>query len=336
VKPYTGLHGDVPADGTVMRVELGRPDGIVLAEGINPRYSDVDTYWMTASVVDLALRRVVAAGGNPDHAAGLDNFCWPDPVPSDKTPDGRFKLAQLVRSCRALSRFTRAYDLPCISGKDSMKNDTVLGGVKISIPPTLLFSVVARIDDVGKAVTLDAKAPGDVVYVLGITRDEPGGSEYLALKGGAAGGEPLFDSAVPRVYPEETRPLYRALHRAVEAELVRSAHTPALGGLGAGFAFTAMAGGLGIEADLAKVPGAEALEEDWRVLFSESNGRFVVTVAPDKAAAFEAVMAGRPCARVGRVTEAPRLRILGLAGRPVVEGDVFALKERWKSVLRGV
>ena len=96
--------------------------------GICPKFSDYDTYWMMANAMDEAIRNAVAVGGNPDALAGVDNFCWCDPVQSEKTPDGRYKLAQLVRACKALQQFSLAFGVPCISGKDSMKNDYTGGG----------------------------------------------------------------------------------------------------------------------------------------------------------------------------------------------------------------
>ena len=128
-------------------------EGFVLAYGVAPSYSDIDTYHMTASIIDMCLRRTVAVGGSIDKVAGLDNFCWPDPVESAKTPDGQYKLAQLVRSNQALYDYCKAFMLPCISGKDSMKNDSTRGGKKISIPPTLLFSTIAPMMDISKSVT---------------------------------------------------------------------------------------------------------------------------------------------------------------------------------------
>ena len=335
VKPFTGLCRDVPSDATVMRVDAGRAEGVVLAEGINPRFSDCDTYWMTASAIDLAVRRIVAAGGDPAAIAGLDNFCWPDPVVSDKTPDGKFKLAQLVRANKALFDFTRAYGVPCISGKDSMKNDSVRGGVKISIPPTLLFSAVGRIDDVSRALTPDAKCVGDAVYVLGVTRDEVGGSEFRAMKGEDGRRRPWRGGRVPQVDPAETLPLYAALHRAAGEKVLRSAHTPSLGGLGAAFTMLAMGGELGLDIDLGLIP-AEAAERghsDQALLFSESNGRFVVTVAPEQTARFEEIMARCAFARVGSVTDRARLVLRGQGGRSVVDLDVATLKKTWKSTL---
>jgi len=340
VKPFTGLCRDVPSDATVLRVDADRDEGVVLAEGINPRFSDLDTYWMAASVIDLAVRRIVAAGGDPAAIAGLDNFCWPDPVVSDKTPDGKYKLAQLVRANKALHEFTRAYGVPCISGKDSMKNDSVRGGVKISIPPTLLFSAVGRIADVSRAVTPDAKCAGDAVYVLGMTRNELGGSEYLAMKSDAERGRPRLGGGVPRVDSAETLPLYEALHRAAKEKILHSAHTPSLGGLAAAFAMTAMGGELGLDIDIGRIPAEPGSEPEGggaerAILFSESNGRFVVTVALGQTARFEEIMAGCAFGRVGTVTDSARLVLRRSGGESVANLDLAAMKRQWKSVLSG-
>ena len=157
--------------------------GWSISSGICPRYSDIDTYHMMACAIDEAIRNNIAVGGNLKHMAGLDNFCWCDPVQSEKTPDGEYKLAQLVRANMALYDYTTAFGVPCISGKDSMKNDYLIGTTKISIPPTVLFSAVSVITDVRKCVTMDAKRAGDRVYVLGETFNEMGASEYFALFG---------------------------------------------------------------------------------------------------------------------------------------------------------
>src|SRR4029077_3715615 len=122
-------------------------------------------------------------GARLDRIAALDNFCWPDPVQSPSTHDGAYKLGQRVRACRGLYDLTCAYRTPLVSGKDSMKNDSTMGGVKISVPPTLLVSAIGQIDDVADALALDAELERDVVFLLGLTRDETGGSEYFRLRG---------------------------------------------------------------------------------------------------------------------------------------------------------
>ncbi|MBI5445030.1 MAG: phosphoribosylformylglycinamidine synthase [Deltaproteobacteria bacterium] len=325
VKPFVGAANDGPSDAAVIRPVLDSFEGVVTAQGICPRYSDVDTYWMMAAAVDEAIRNALAVGGSLEHLAGLDNFCWCDPVRSEKTPDGEYKLAQLVRANEALYDLTVAYGVPLISGKDSMKNDYSIGGTKISIPPTVLFSVIGRVEDVRRCVTMDAKRPGDLVYVLGTTRRELGGSEYWASKGFVGNG-------VPKVHPEEHLLLYRCLSAAIREGLVASCHDCSDGGLAVALAETAFAGGLGLHADLSRVP-TEGVARDDELFFSESQGRFVVTVRPAHAARFEELFSGRPAARVGEIQAAPDFTLVGLTEREAVRTRISELKEAWQRPL---
>ena len=341
VKPYVGSRMDVPAEATVFLARHGATSGFVLSEGVNPFYSDIDPYAMAGAVLDEAVRRQICAGARLDRIALLDNFCWPDPVEGPANPDGAYKLAQLVRACRGLHDLTRAYGTPLVSGKDSMKNDSVMGGVKISVPPTLLVSALGRIDDVRHAVTLDLKAPADVVFLLGFTRDETGGSEYFRHLGERGGAErvpgapaPYVGNKVPRVCPEETLPLYRALGQAIGARLVRSAATPCKGGLALALARSAMAGELGLDLDLDLCSDLAGLRPDV-ALFSESCGRFVVTVPPEDADSFAGRFPSLPCRRIGRVTAEPRIRVR-LGGRSVLDTDVSALKSAYQETLADV
>jgi phosphoribosylformylglycinamidine synthase len=328
VKPFVGVANDGPSDAAVVRPLLESMAGVVTANGICPRYSDIDTYWMMAAAIDEAVRNALAVGGSLGHLAGLDNFCWCDPVQSEKTPDGEYKLAQLVRANQALYDFTVAYGVPLISGKDSMKNDYSVGGTKISIPPTVLFSVIGKVEDVTRCVTMDAKRAGDGVYVLGTTRPELGGSEYWAAKG-------YLGNAVPRVRVDESLLLYRALEGAIADGLVASCHDCSDGGLAVALAETAFSGGLGIRAELAEAP-AEGLARDDELLFSESQSRLVVTVRPEHRDAFEARFAGRPVARVGEVTAETTLSLTGLGGTEVVRADLAELKRAWQEPLAGI
>ena len=325
VKPFLGKCRDLAADATVSMVEpLGR-EGLILTSAILPRYSDIDTYHMAASCIDLAIRRAIAVGGKPGKMAVLDNFCWPDPVRSEKTPDGEYKLAQLVRANQALYDYTKAFMVPCISGKDSMKNDSTRGGRKISIPPSLLFSLIARMDDVALAVTPDAKRPGDLVYVLGDTKPELGGGEYFNMLGFTGNNVPKVDAAV-------ALKLYKAVAAATDGKLVDSLITPALGGLAVAFAKSALGGRLGMDIDLAKIPNSgcgNAVE----LLFSESNSRFVATVSPENRTAFEEALVGNTFACVGQVTSDGRLSFRGEGGRDVAVED---LVKSYKSTLAGI
>ncbi|MEC7179280.1 MAG: AIR synthase related protein, partial [Candidatus Thermoplasmatota archaeon] len=166
IKPFVGPNRDGPGDAAVIAPIHGNSKGLVISCGLSPRYSDIDAGAMAVAAVDEAVRNAVCVGVDLEKIAGLDNFCWPDPIQSQKTPDGRFKLAQLVRANQELERMCRAYHLPCVSGKDSMKNDYGKGEEKISIPPTLLFSLFGNHPDVRMAATSDLKHEGERLYLF--------------------------------------------------------------------------------------------------------------------------------------------------------------------------
>ena len=322
IKPLTG---DGPSDAAVIRPLLDSMEGVVVANGICPRYGDIDTYHMTACAIDEAVRNHIAVGGSFDHVAGLDNFCWCDPEKSEKTPDGEYKLAQLVRANIALYDYTKAYGVPCISGKDSMKNDYQAGGRKISIPPTVLFSTIGKIGDVRKAVTMDVKKPDDRVYVLGMTKDELGASEYFASLG-------FIGNDVPRVDAACAKKLYIALEKAIREGVVASCHDCSDGGLGVALAESAFSGDLGMTIELTKVP-VENIRRADTILFSESQSRFVVTVSPGNTGRFEAIMKGNVFADIGIVTARQEFTVMD-GEKIVLSAGIDALKEAWQKTLR--
>jgi phosphoribosylformylglycinamidine synthase len=281
---------------------------------------------MAACAADEAMRNVVAVGGDPDKVAALDNFCWCDPVVSKVNPDGRHKLAQLVRANRALYDVCVAYGMPLVSGKDSMKNDYSIGSTRISIPPTILVSAIGQLEDASRAVTMDAKRPEDVVYIVGRTHEDLGASHYFSSRGVRGG-------TVPRLRdPASTIESYRWLHRAMKSGLVASCHDLSDGGLGVALAETAFAGGLGMTIDLRNIPASRVSRDDY-LLFSETPGRFVVTVPQSAAASFEILMGGA-AARIGSVIADRRMVITGLGGDLVIDADVLALKDAWQAPLK--
>jgi phosphoribosylformylglycinamidine synthase len=326
VKPLAGARNDGPSDAAVLRPDLSSLEGVVVSHGICPKYSRYDAYDMAACAIDEAVRNNIASGGSLDRMAVLDNFCWCDPVASEKNPDGEYKLAQLVRANKALYDYTALFGTPCISGKDSMKNDYVNGGVRISIPPTLLISAVSRTPDARRAVTVDFKRGGDLIILLGTTFAELAGSEYFAELG-------LSGNMAPRVDGERALRTYRALEKAVRKGLVRSAHDVSDGGIGVAIAESAFAGGLGAEIDLAAVPRAGVFRDDY-ILFSESQSRFVVTVKEEQADAAAMIFRSLPYGVIGKVTQAPRLTVRGIYGDPLIDADIGQLKESWLAPLK--
>ena len=335
VKPFVGIGSDVPSDATVMRVEHGCNAGIILAEGINPFFSDLDTYHMMASVIDESVRRIISAGGRLGKIAGLDNFCWPDPVLSEKTPDGLYKMAQLVRANKALYDVTTAFKVPSISGKDSMKNDSVRGNRKISIPPTVLFSTIGIMDDVRRAVTMYFKNEGDLIYVVGTTRNELGGSEFYRMLARERGTPESYGGEVPKLDVRGALSIYRAMSEATAGGILCSSHTPVLGGLAVAFALPVIGGDLGAEIDLSSLACEGKLGDDAR-LFSESNSRFVITCSPDKKSVLESLFSKVPLSRVGTVTGNRKLRVNGTGGNKVVDMDIETLRRSFKETLYGI
>src|SRR6185295_8307412 len=153
-------------------------------------YGLIDPYWMAASCIDEAVRQIISVGGNLDRIAILDNFCWGNP---DK-PD---RLGSLVRAAQGCYKAAVGYGVPFISGKDSLYNEYTQGegrgpSKSIAIPGTVLISAIGIIDDVTKCVTMDFKKAGSLIYVIGRTKDELGGSIYYDNLG-------LLGSSVPQV-----------------------------------------------------------------------------------------------------------------------------------------
>jgi phosphoribosylformylglycinamidine synthase len=274
VKPLVGAQNDGPSDAAVIKPLIDSKRGIAVSNGINPKYGEIDTYWMAASAIDEAIRNIVAVGGDPDHIAILDNFCWGNPILSDANPDGDHKLAQLVRAAKGCYDTAVGMGTPFISGKDSFHNEYKVGERTLAIPPTLLISAMGIVPDVEKAVTMDAKNPGDLVYVLGATYNEFGGSHFGAVTEGMAATDTLAkgeagiaagitgsdtdnnaaDNQVPQMNNETALLLYRALHKAMHTGLVASCHDCSDGGIAVAAAETAFAGGFGMQIDANKIP----------------------------------------------------------------------------------
>lgn len=297
IKPWVGVRQDVPATATVMRARHLRPEGVVLGEGVHPFYSDLDTYAMAVACVDEAVRRVLCAGARYDRLSALDNFCWPDPVQGPNTPDGEHKLAQLVRCCEGLRDACEAFGVPLISGKDSMKNDAVLGGVKISIPPTLLVSTMGQMEDVRRALDLVPVAAGDLVYVLGETGRHLGGGEFERMCGLVCDGVPAADL-------RRCAARYAAFAAARDAGLVRSAHVVGRGGLAVALAHMTIAGELGVGVDVGPVLQDMGEAHEVEALVSETTGRIVLTCAPDRAAALTKALGEHGLRRIGLIEPA--------------------------------
>ena len=328
IKPLVGHGRDVNSDAAVIRPVLDTQKGLAFAQALLPTYSSIDAYHMTSCTIDEAVRRLIAVGADFEHIGGVDNFCWPNiQFHPENNPDGKFKAAQLVRSCRALRDICLSYEIPLLSGKDSMYVDGHLPGRygethKVSALETMQFSAISVVDDIRKCVTMDSKFPGDLIYILGTTRNELGGSEYYDHFG-------YVGINVPRVLPDKFSGLYRALQQAIEKELVASAHGIYRGGLGVHLAMVAMGGNLGMNVDLGNVP-TDSIKRNDVILYSESAGRFIVTIDPADRTSFEDIFRGLTCTCIGTVTEETNLFIKGTDGKMITSLPVRNLKAAWK------
>jgi len=334
IKPFCGVNHDAPGDAAVIAPIQGQTQGAVISNGIVPRYSDIDAYAMTAASIDEALRNAVCVGVDLDLIAGLDNFCWPDPVESAKTPDGRYKLAQLVRANRALDDVCRAYNLPCISGKDSMKNDATLHGEKISIPPTILFSLIGNHSDVRKAVSSDFKSVGDCIYLCGETHQELGASELAYLLRDESNGKSGIGGQVPEIDAERNLAMYRALTTAMSEGLVASAHDCSDGGLAAAVAECCFGSDSGATIDLTPTMSESGDIDSWSALFGESLGRIVVSVESNHCEAFEAAMGSHACHALGTVEAGDQITFKK-GDEAILSASMAALRAAWKGTLDG-
>jgi phosphoribosylformylglycinamidine synthase subunit PurSL len=334
IKPFCGINHDAPGDAAVIAPIQGGTQGAVISNGIVPRYSDIDAYAMAAASIDEALRNAVCVGVDLDLIAGLDNFCWPDPVESVKTPDGRYKLAQLVRANRALDEVCRAYNLPCISGKDSMKNDATLDGEKISVPPTLLFSLIGNHSDVRKAVSSDFKEVGDKIYLVGETHQELGASELAFMLRDESNGASGIGGQVPQIDTQRNLSLYRSLTDSMSKELVSSAHDCSDAGLAAAVAECCFGCDSGADIDISKLFSLTNDLDYWGALFGESLGRILVSVKPEKASRFEELMNGHECNLIGVVNSNDDI-IFSDGDEKILSTSMSELRNSWKGTLNG-
>ena len=321
--------GRVNADTSVIRPVLTSKKGVILSQALYPAYSETDPYKMAASSIDTAIRNSVAAGANPDYLSLLDNFCWC----SANEPERLYQLKQAAKAC---FDYAVAYETPFISGKDSMFND--FKGfdkeglpIKISIPPTLLISSFGVIDDISKVVSLDAKMPGDLVYLLGETFDEMAGSEYLAYVS-EHDRKQYFGRNIPVVAAVRNRKLYSAVYNAIQKDLVASSISVRHGGLGVTIARKAIGGMLGISVSLKNIPGGVLSNEV--ALYSESQGRILVTVVPENKAAFEKAMQGNSYALIGEVTKDPVISVKGLEGKEIINLSLNKAAEAYRETFK--
>lgn len=323
LKPLQGK-GKVNSTTSVTRPVLESKKGVICSQGLNPIYSEIDTYHMAASAIDTAVRNVIAAGGTLEHLAIMDNFCWC----SSNDPQ---RLGELKAAAEACFDYAKIYGTPYISGKDSMFND-FRGfdkdgeAIKISALPTLLISSLGVIEDAAKSVSLEPKLAGDLVYVIGETKDEMGGSEYFALNN-------AIGNSVPKVDGEKAKNLYNTFTKATAQNLIASSVSPSIGGLAVTLAKMAIAADLGMELNIDNLATSKPIERTDHILFSESQSRFIVTIDPQKKEAFESLFSGFPLSLIGKVSADKNL-IITRNGEEVVHLSIPELNTNYRKTFK--
>jgi phosphoribosylformylglycinamidine synthase II len=298
----------------VVRVK-GTQRALALSVDGNGRYCYLDPYRGAMLAVAEAARNVACAGGEPIGATNCLNFGNPE------RPEIMWQFGKAVEGITAACV---ALDIPITGGNVSLYNETD----GHAIFPTPVLGVVGLIEDASKVVGRAFRQPDEAIVLLGSTRAELGGSEYLKVNLGLIAGAP------PQIDLHAERALQQLLVAAAREGLLRSAHDCAEGGLAVTLAECAFGtGGIGLTVDVAAPPDVPA---DWSAafaLFSESASRAVVSVARDRLGALlqQARAFGVPAAEIGR-TGTGRLRVL-INGRGVIDIPVSEAEAIWDEAL---
>lgn len=276
---------------------------------------------MATSVIDEALRQIISVGGSLKQIAVLDNFSWAN-TSKPKV------LGELVRACYGAQDASLAYGVPFISGKDSLNNEYSIGNKTIAIPSTLLISAMGIVEDVEKVVSSDLKEKGNLLYCIGRTFNELAGSSYFTLN-------KYKSKNVPEVDFKTNRKIFEKLSKCIKKQLIRSCHDISDGGIAVALSEMAFAGGVGAEINLKKIKHGFSKKDlrDDLLLFSESNGRFIVEIEQKNKKQFEKILQGSCFSCIGKTTDGDRVVVYGNNDEKVITCDLSALKKAWQSPL---
>lgn len=323
IKSLVGVQTDGPGDASVIAPEYGSQQGIAVGCGLCPQFGDVDPYWMALAAVDEALRNVVSVGADPKRVAILDNFCWAN-------TDRPEILGSLVRAAQGCHDAAMAFGTPFISGKDSLKNEfTGPNGLRIVPPPTLLISAMGLVPNVLRCCTMDLKKPGNKLFLLGLSKEELGGSQIHLLEKRAGG-------AVPQVDLKRAPLIFTQLHEAIRHQMVVACHDLSEGGLAVALAEMCFAGGHGAVIETTAIPQESELTNT-ALLFGESTTRFLLEVPFEWERSLAMLFEGLPFACIGKVTDTRRMTVFSsVTNKFLVDADIGELKTIWQKPLKNL
>ncbi|MBC8481361.1 MAG: phosphoribosylformylglycinamidine synthase, partial [Planctomycetes bacterium] len=317
IKPLTGIANDGPSDAAVVLPKYNTNKGIAISCGMNPCYGDIDPYHMALSGIDEAIRNLICVGARFDRISLLDNFCWGNCTKPQT-------LGSLVRAAQACYDGAMAFQAPFISGKDSLNNEFQCDdGTTIAIPTTLLISAMSLVDDINKCITMDLKKPSNLLFIVGQTKNELGGSHYYKVHN-------QLGSIAPAVNLETAPEIAKRVSQAIQKGLVASCHDCSEGGLAVALAEMAFAADLGIDATLKDLPKANDCTTTDAILFSESNSRYILEIAPENINEFTKLMENIPIAKIATVTETKNLKINNTENQTVIDIALSELKQAWQ------
>ena len=319
LKPLSGA-GRINTDAQVFRPILNSNKGVVLSSSVYPSYGDISTYHMAACAIDTVIRNIISAGGTLRKLAILDNFCWCSSY--DQT-----RLYQLLGAVKACYDYAVGFGIPFISGKDSMFNDfkgydEKRNSVTISVPPTLVISAISVMPDLYKTISPEFKNAGDIIYLLGETHNELGTSEYYKLLAKQEGNTSIGNN-VPKVNIKKNLKTYLVLEKAIQKELMASAMSVNSGGLGITLAKACIGGNIGCNVSIKNQIAPKALSVD-KKLFSESQGRVLVSISPKNVSAFKKITKHIFYTKLGKVTNDKKIMITD-GKKKIVETNVKKL-----------
>ena len=312
-KHFQGVWGkEGPADSLVIK-PFENWNGMVISVGTHPRYNKINPYHGFASSLDEAIRNNVASGGR--RWAGALNTAGGNP----EMPD---RWGQMVMMSLANLKYAVANRLPMVNAKDSLWNESDLGPIN----PFCLITLLGIIPDIRKSITMDAKEPGNLIYIVGRTMRELGGSEYFWVKERSKLG-----NDIPRV-SLSARNVMDGVVEAIDNSYVRSCHDLSDGGLGVAAAEMIFAGDLGADIYLLSVPTV-GVKRNHEALFSQSNTRFLIEVRKNEAEKFEKLMREKNIAhsRIGKTRKDRGFTVYGFDEKEIVRSDSNELREAWKT-----
>ena len=329
LKPISGV-GEIISDSSVTRPILTSKKAIGVSQSLFPRYGDIDPYNMASCAIDSSVKNLVCVGVPFGKIALMDNFCW---CSSDEIE----RLGQLKRAVEGCYDYAVAYKAPFISGKDSMYNDFKgydkdNNPVKISAPPTLLISSIGVMDDYEKSVSSEIKFEGDLVYVIGETKNELGGSEFYSYLGEKETGKSYIGNNVPSVDFDVNSLTYKKITELIDKKLIASSMPVNFGGLGVAFMKMTVGGNLGLDVDLSNVSKVCDLC-DVTTLYSESSGRIVISINPNDKEEFEKILSGVQFNEIGKVVSNKVLNIKGRVQEASIK--IVDLETKYKETLGG-